>query len=142
MSETPAQPSNVGSVTGSSRDNRGMADVLKGGVTMDAITPDQAHINKATSETAVVVVSGETSDGSRCPSLPWKTFFRGQTVSIIENGRPLGMGTIDATTADGTLLWIQLHGVEGRRLFHKDDQVHIQLSSHDSETTIDSPRIM
>lgn len=59
---------------------------------------------------------------------PWKTLPRGLPVRITADGRYLGAGTVDAATPDGSVLWVLFTGMEGRRMFHRDDQILIEVA--------------
>lgn len=67
-----------------------------------------------------------TGRRQRWRSLSWKALPLGQSVSIVHNGRELGTGRVDGATPDGAVVWIHLDGVEGRRLFHRGDDVQIE----------------
>ncbi|HEX8628032.1 MAG TPA: pyridoxal 5'-phosphate synthase lyase subunit PdxS, partial [Catenuloplanes sp.] len=53
MSQQPTSPT-VAPVTGTARVKRGMAEMLKGGVIMDVVTPDQAKIAEDAGAVAVM----------------------------------------------------------------------------------------
>ena len=57
MSESPTAP-----VTGTSRVKRGMAEMLKGGVIMDVVTPDQAKIAEDAGAVAVMALERVPAD--------------------------------------------------------------------------------
>jgi pyridoxal 5'-phosphate synthase pdxS subunit len=59
-STTPAQPEPVG--TGTSRVKRGMAEMLKGGVIMDVVTPEQAKIAEDAGAVAVMALERVPAD--------------------------------------------------------------------------------
>src|SRR5713226_4605668 len=52
----------VGGQTGTARVKRGMADMLKGGVIMDVVTPDQAKIAEDAGAVAVMALERVPSD--------------------------------------------------------------------------------
>src|SRR4051794_20749418 len=57
-------PENIEStaVTGTIRGKRGMAEMLKGGVIMDVVTPDQARIAEAAGAVAVMALERVPAD--------------------------------------------------------------------------------
>ena len=55
----------------------------------------------------------------------WKNLRVGQTVTVVERGGPAISGTIDAITADASILWVRLPGPAPRRLFMHTDSVLI-----------------
>ncbi len=59
----------VGGQTGTARVKRGMADMLKGGVIMDVVTPDQAKI--AEDAGAVAVMALERVPPTSAPRAGW-----------------------------------------------------------------------
>jgi len=61
---TTIQPAGGGSaaVTGTARVKRGMADMLKGGVIMDVVTPDQAKIAENAGAVAVMALERVPAD--------------------------------------------------------------------------------
>lgn len=56
---------------------------------------------------------------------PWLGLRRGTLVQIRADGRYLGEGTVDVLSRDGSTLWVQFGGVEGRRMFQRTDNVQI-----------------
>ena len=63
MSEhSPAQPSAVAPQTGTARVKRGMAEMLKGGVIMDVVTPEQAKIAEDAGAVAVMALERVPAD--------------------------------------------------------------------------------
>jgi hypothetical protein len=59
---------------------------------------------------------------------PWLGLRRGVLVRIKADGRYLGEGTVDGLSRDGSTLWVQFGGVEGRRMFQRTDDVQIGLA--------------
>jgi pyridoxal 5'-phosphate synthase pdxS subunit len=59
---TAARPANAAAETGTSRVKRGMADMLKGGVIMDVVTPDQAKIAEDAGAVAVMALERVPAD--------------------------------------------------------------------------------
>src|SRR4029450_3192491 len=62
VSETTEQPSTAPAVTGTSRVKRGMAEMLKGGVIMDVVTPEQAKIAEDAGAVAVMALERGPAD--------------------------------------------------------------------------------
>ena len=58
----PDSPSGSGLVTGTARVKRGMADMLKGGVIMDVVTPDHAKIAEDAGAVAVMALERVPAD--------------------------------------------------------------------------------
>ena len=58
----PDSPSGSGLVTGTARVKRGMADMLKGGVIMDVVTPEQAKIAEDAGAVAVMALERVPAD--------------------------------------------------------------------------------
>ncbi|MDQ0756277.1 hypothetical protein [Arthrobacter sp. B3I4] len=61
------------------------------------------------------------------PRPPWTRLPRGLPVRITVGGTYVGQGTVDSTMPDGSALWILFNGFEGRRMFHRDDPVLIEV---------------
>lgn len=59
--------------------------------------------------------------------LPWAALPRGLPVRITAGGRYLGPGTVDGSTPDGAVMWVRFNGLEGRRMFHRDDTVFVEV---------------
>jgi hypothetical protein len=59
--------------------------------------------------------------------LPWKDIPRGLQVRITSNGKYVGQGIVDCSTPDGLVLWVLFDGMEGRRMFHSDDNVFVEV---------------
>ncbi|GAB3270748.1 hypothetical protein GCM10027449_05950 [Sinomonas notoginsengisoli] len=59
--------------------------------------------------------------------MPWGQLRRGARVHIVAEGRYLGEGTVDGLSRDVSTLWVQFGGVEGRRMFHRSDNVAVGL---------------
>ncbi len=59
---SPGQPISAAPTTGSGRVKRGMAEMLKGGVIMDVVTPDQAAIAEAAGAVAVMALERVPAD--------------------------------------------------------------------------------
>lgn len=57
--------------------------------------------------------------------VPWGQLRRGALVHIMAEGRYLGEGTVDGLSRDQSTLWVQFGGVEGRRMFHRSDNVAV-----------------
>jgi hypothetical protein len=55
----------------------------------------------------------------------WKHLPYGQEVDVVEEGQLLGRGTVDATTPDGSIVWVVIYGVGGRRMLHKNEDVQL-----------------
>jgi hypothetical protein len=58
----------------------------------------------------------------------WTHLWTGQAVTVAEQGRPAGTGTIDDISPDASVLWVRLAGVSPRRLFVRTDPVKIRPS--------------
>ncbi|WP_369046351.1 hypothetical protein [Sinomonas sp. P10A9] len=52
---------------------------------------------------------------------------RGVAVHVTADGQYLGEGTVDGLSRDGSTLWVQFAGIEGRRMFLSTDDVRIGL---------------
>lgn len=52
---------------------------------------------------------------------------RGVAVHVTADGRYLGEGIVDGLSRDGSTLWVQFTGIEGRRMFLSTDDVRIGL---------------
>ena len=61
MSEN-ARPDSAASLTGTARVKRGMAEMLKGGVIMDVVTPEQAKIAEDAGAVAVMALERVPAD--------------------------------------------------------------------------------
>jgi hypothetical protein len=57
----------------------------------------------------------------------WAALPPGQVVRITQGRNHLGLGRIEGSTSDGSVIWVTLQGSAGRRMFHKDDGVHVEL---------------
>jgi hypothetical protein len=55
----------------------------------------------------------------------WQDLRRGALVHITAQGRYLGAGKVDGASRDGSVLWIQFGGIEGRRMFYSGDDVMV-----------------
>ncbi|MEZ5139067.1 MAG: hypothetical protein R2711_09985 [Acidimicrobiales bacterium] len=62
MSETPAPASSPSSTTGTQLVKRGLAEMLKGGVIMDVVDPEQAKIAEDAGAVAVMALERVPSD--------------------------------------------------------------------------------
>ncbi|ASN50916.1 MULTISPECIES: hypothetical protein [Sinomonas] len=62
----------------------------------------------------------------------WHELRRGALVHITAHGEYIGPGTVDGASRDGSVLWIQFGGIEGRRMFHSSDDVVIAVGSRPS----------
>ena len=57
--------------------------------------------------------------------------LEGLAVLIKRSGRRVRSGYVEAVTSAGDVLWLEGHGVEPRRLFHKDDGYEVWHNSAD-----------
>ncbi|MFN2556249.1 MAG: pyridoxal 5'-phosphate synthase lyase subunit PdxS [Nitriliruptorales bacterium] len=62
MSSTPVTPASVTPTTGTARVKRGLADMLKGGVIMDVVTPEQARVAEQAGAVAVMALERVPAD--------------------------------------------------------------------------------
>ena len=60
--DTAAGPNGAGGQTGTARVKRGMAEMLKGGVIMDVVTPEQAMIAEEAGAAAVMALERVPAD--------------------------------------------------------------------------------
>lgn len=59
----------------------------------------------------------------------WNALPVGQPVRLSQDGRPIGSGTVDGTTPDGSIIWVVLDGWSERRMFHREDYVRVEISA-------------
>jgi hypothetical protein len=64
---------------------------------------------------------------ARPKRVSWKHLPYGQEVDVVEEGQFLGRGTVDDTTPDGSIVWVVIHGVGGRRMLHKSEDVQLEI---------------
>ena len=62
-----SDPTPVGATTGTTRVKRGMAEMLKGGVIMDVVTPEQARIAEGAGAVAVMALERVPGPRAGCP---------------------------------------------------------------------------
>ena len=70
---------------------------------------------------------GAAGVATRGVRLPWAALPRGLPVQVTADRRYLGRGTVDGATPDGSVLWVLFNGMEGRRMFHRDDHIHVEV---------------
>ena len=70
---------------------------------------------------------GAAGVATRGVRLPWAALPRGLPVRVTADRRYLGRGTVDGATPDGSVLWVLFNGTEGRRMFHRDDHIHVEV---------------
>lgn len=58
----------------------------------------------------------------------WKHLPIGQVVKVMEEGTHIGYGTVDGTMPDGSVVWVVLHGIGGRKMLHKSDRINLQIA--------------
>jgi hypothetical protein len=59
----------------------------------------------------------------------WSALPNGQAVRLSQDGRHIGYGTVDGTTSDGSIVWVVLDGWRGRRMFHREDYVRVEINA-------------
>ena len=59
----------------------------------------------------------------------WNALPVGQSVRLSQDGRPIGSGTVDGTTPDGSIIWVVLDGWSERRMFHREDYVRVEINA-------------
>ncbi|QHK20206.1 hypothetical protein GU243_11205 [Pseudarthrobacter psychrotolerans] len=64
---------------------------------------------------------------ARRKRVSWKHLPYGEQVDVVEGGQLLGPGTVDATTPDGSIVWVVIHGVGGRRMLHQNDDMQLEI---------------
>lgn len=55
------------------------------------------------------------------PILDWSRLARADEVDVYQGAKRIASGRVDLLAPDGSLLWIQPEGVDGRRLFLRGD---------------------
>jgi hypothetical protein len=58
----------------------------------------------------------------------WNALPVGQPVRLSQDGRPIGSGTVDGTTPDGSIIWVVMDGWPERRMFHREDYVRVEIN--------------
>ncbi|WP_176803557.1 hypothetical protein [Arthrobacter sp. ov407] len=48
---------------------------------------------------------------------------------LSQDGHPIGFGTVDGTTPDGSIIWVVLDGCPERRMFHREDYVRVEINA-------------
>jgi hypothetical protein len=61
--------------------------------------------------------------------LSWNALPVGQSVRLSQDGRPIGSGTVDGSTPDGSIIWVVLDGWPERRMFHQADYVRVEIKA-------------
>ncbi|SDL97754.1 hypothetical protein SAMN04487916_1205 [Arthrobacter sp. ov407] len=59
----------------------------------------------------------------------WNALPVGQPVRLSQDGHPIGFGTVDGTTPDGSIIWVVLDGCPERRMFHREDYVRVEINA-------------
>ena len=59
--------------------------------------------------------------------LPWAALPHDLPVQVTADRKYLGRGTVDGATPDGSVLWVLFNGMEGRRMFNRDDHIHVEV---------------
>ena len=58
----------------------------------------------------------------------WNALPVGQSVRLSQDGLPIGSGTVDGTTPDGSIIWVVMDGWPERRMFHRQDFIRVEIS--------------
>jgi hypothetical protein len=58
----------------------------------------------------------------------WNALPMGQPVRLSQDGLPIGSGTVDGTTPDGSIIWVVLDGWRERRMFLREDYVQVEIN--------------
>jgi hypothetical protein len=65
---------------------------------------------------------------ARWRRVSWNALPAGQRVRLSQDGRPIGSGTVDGTTPDGSIIWVVMDGWPERRMFHREDFVRVEIN--------------